>query len=334
MDLDTFMTTLYVLVDDWFRAKAMAQILKRRGPQPQMSDVEVLSVALAGQWRKGVPWDSERGVVRYMQRHGKCWFPAMLQRSAFNHRVRNLWAVVLQLQQDLAQCLRDVASHYEIVDTVPVPVGSLSQSKATASHWFVTADVGYGGNQGSMYWGHQVLMSIGSTGAVSGWLVASASCDDRWLLQGFLSQRNGQAELLAPQAWRPHRRLHPPPFMGAFQACGQSPVDVYLADRGFNGFRWFNHWASRYHKQVLTAPSKHYSNRWSPTWGRWFSKLRQPIETVFAVMSDSLSLKRLQAHSLWGLYTRLALVAATHNLGILLNQTLGRALLSHATLIC
>ena len=55
MDFDTFITILYVLVDDWFRAKAMAEVLKRRGPQPQMSDVEVLSVALAGQWRKGVP---------------------------------------------------------------------------------------------------------------------------------------------------------------------------------------------------------------------------------------------------------------------------------------
>src|SRR5687768_4727616 len=134
-------------------------------------------------------------------------YATMLQRSAFNQRVRNLWAVVLQLQQDLAQRLQEVQRQYEIVDTVPVPVGSLSQSKAASSHWFQTADVGYGGNQGSMYWGHQVLMSIGSTGAISGWLVAAASCDDRWLLQAFLSQRSGQAELVAPQAWRPHRRL-------------------------------------------------------------------------------------------------------------------------------
>ena len=334
MDLDTFMTTLYVIVDDWFREKAMERWLKRSGPAPAMTDVEVLSVALAGQWRKGVPWDSERSLVRYMQKHGRKWFPKMLGRSAFNQRVRNLWLVLLQLQQDLAQRLQASAALYEIVDSVPVPVGSLSQSKAERGHWFPTADIGYGGNHSSMYWGHQVLMSVQSNGAVSGWLLAAASSNERWLLQGFLSQRAGVAELIAPEPWRPHRRLSPPLFMAAFQACGHSQLQCYLADRGFNGSRWQRHWASQYQVQVLTAPSKGNKSLWSRAWGRWFAKLRQPIESVFALMSETLSLKRLQAHSLWGLYTRLALVTTAHNLGIWLNQSLGRALLSHATLIC
>ena len=67
MDLDTFITTLYVIVDDWFREKGMAEKLKRPGTRPEMSDSEVLAVALAGQWRKGLSWDSERSLVRYMQ---------------------------------------------------------------------------------------------------------------------------------------------------------------------------------------------------------------------------------------------------------------------------
>jgi hypothetical protein len=334
MDLDTFMTTLYVIVDDWFREKAIDKVLRRPGPVPSMSDAEVVSVALAGQWRKGVPWDSERSLVRYMQAHGKKWFPTMLERSAFNQRVRNLWGVLLELQQDLAQSLADTSQAYEIVDTVPVPAASLSQSRAKRGHWLQTADYGYGGNQGGMYWGHQVLLSIQANGMVSGWLLASASSDDRWLLQGFLSQRAGNAELISPSAWRPHRRLTAPAFMGGFQACGQSQVDFYLADRGFNGFRWHNHWRNRYQKQVLSAPSKHYPSLWPRPWGRWFSKLRQAVETSFALMSEVFGLKRLQAHSLWGLYTRLALVTTAHNLGILLNRRLGRALLSHASLIC
>lgn len=334
MDLDTFMTTLYVIVDDWFKAKAMALQLKRSGPSPSMSDAEVLSVALAGEWRKGVPWDSERGVVRYMQKHGRKWFPKMLNRSSFNQRVRNLWAVLVQLQADLAQRLREEDSFYEIVDTVPVPVGSLSQSKAEESHWFQTADIGYGGNQGRMYWGHQALMSVSPKGVISGYLLSSASSDDRWLMQGFLSQRAWMAQLIAPEAWRPHRRLSPPAFLAGFQACGESSVAIYLADKGFNGFRWHNQWFTLYQVEVLTAPSKATRSHWPRSWGAWFSQLRQPIETTFSVLSEVFSLKRLQAHSLWGLYTRLALVTTAHNLGILLNQTLERDLLSHATLIC
>lgn len=334
MDLDTFITTLYVIVADWFREKAMDKLLKRSGSKPKMSDAEVLTVALAGQWRKGVPWDSERSLVRYMQKHGKKWFPQMLQRSAFNQRVRNLWAVSLQLQGDIAQSLPEPEGFYEIVDTVPVPAASLSQAKAERGHWFQTADVGYGGNQGRMYWGHQALMSIRPNGMVSGYLLASASCDDRWLMQGFLSQRAGQAQLIAPEAWRPHRRLHAPAFMAGFQACGQNRPQLYLADRGFNGLRWHNHWLEHYQSEILTAPSKHHKSLWSRAWGRWFSKLRQPIETIFSLMTEVFGLKRLQAHSLWGLHTRLALLTTAHNLGIYLNQRLGRALLSHATLIC
>ena len=47
----------------------------------EMSDSEVLTVAIAGQWRDGVPWRSERGIVRYMLKHGQSWFPRMLKRS-------------------------------------------------------------------------------------------------------------------------------------------------------------------------------------------------------------------------------------------------------------
>src|ERR1700753_2921239 len=185
MDLDTFMTTLYVMIDDWLKESGVAQRLKRTGPVPTMSDAEVLSVALAGQWRQGVPWSSERAVVRYMQRHGRHWFPRMLARSAFNQRVRNLWAILVQFQQDLAAHYSQNTA-YEVVDTVPVPVGSLAQSKAR-THWVQTADVGYGGNHGQMYWGHQALMSISPEGLIRGWLLAAASTDDRWLMQGLIS---------------------------------------------------------------------------------------------------------------------------------------------------
>lgn len=330
MDFDTFITTLYVIVDDWMKEQVPAAALKRTGPSPTMSDAEVLSVALAGHWREGVPWRSERAVVRYMQNHGRHWFPTMLGRSAFNQRVRNLWAVAVRLQQDLGHsqpCL------YEIVDTVPVPAGSLAQSKARSGHWLPSADVGYGGNQGQMYWGHQALVSISAEGLIRGWLLAAASTDDRWLLQGLLSQRAGQAHLHAPEPWRPHRRLRVPAFMGAFQACGQRQARVYLTDKGFNGVRWQRHWMTHYQVQVLSAPSRGTASVWPRVWARWFKRLRQPIETVFALLSEVLSLKRLRAHSLWGLYTRLALATTAHNLGILLNQRLGRALWSHATLI-
>ncbi|MHB8629509.1 MAG: hypothetical protein ACYDBJ_23795 [Aggregatilineales bacterium] len=60
MDLDTFLTELYVLVDDWYKAEIGVRVPV--GAREQMSDSEVMTVALAGQWRVGVSWRSERSV--------------------------------------------------------------------------------------------------------------------------------------------------------------------------------------------------------------------------------------------------------------------------------
>ncbi|MHB8626841.1 MAG: hypothetical protein ACYDEO_11610 [Aggregatilineales bacterium] len=51
MDLDTFLTELYVLVDDWYKAEIGVRV--HVGAREQMSDSEVMTVALAGQWRVG-----------------------------------------------------------------------------------------------------------------------------------------------------------------------------------------------------------------------------------------------------------------------------------------
>ena len=53
MDLDTFLTTLYVLVDDWYKGERAEQMRRHQGAHERMSDSEVLTVALAGQWQAG-----------------------------------------------------------------------------------------------------------------------------------------------------------------------------------------------------------------------------------------------------------------------------------------
>ena len=64
MDLDTFLTTLYVVIDDWYKREMSVRMKRHAGPALQMSDSELLTIAIAGQWRVGVPWQSERGIVR------------------------------------------------------------------------------------------------------------------------------------------------------------------------------------------------------------------------------------------------------------------------------
>ncbi len=334
MDLDTFMTTLYVWIDDWYKKQMAAQIKRHHGPEAKMSDSEVLTVALAGQWRKGVPWQSERAVVRYMQKQGRQWFPTMLSHSRYNERVRDLWAVFVKIQQALAHELGETTAAYQVVDCVPLPSCSNAQA-LKHGHWLWWGTRGYGGTHGGWYWGDQAVVSVTPQYVITGWLIGPANTDDRQMLQALLSQRQGGYACLTPQPWRPWRRLSAPAFIGPLLAAGNpAPAACYVADKGFNGFLWQQLWYSQYDVSVLTAPSRHAQHvQWPSSWAKWLRSLRQVVETTFAVLDDVFDLSALSAHSRWGQQTRFALATAAFNWGIWLNRQLGRPALAHATLL-
>lgn len=179
-------------------------------------------------------------------------------------------------------------------------------------------------------------MSVSSEQVISGWLVGPASADDRVMLQALLSQRQGHYDFITPTPWRPWRQILAPAFLGPLQAAGQPALTrTYLADKGFNGFKWQQHWYRHYAVNVLTEPSRHRHSAPLPrSWAKWFRGLRQPIETTFAVLWEVFDIKHLKAHSRWGQYTRLALATAAFNWGVWLNRQLRRPPLAHATLLC
>src|SRR5216684_290794 len=103
LDLETFLTTLYVMVDDLYQTHVRPQLPACGGPPPDLSDSEVLCLGLAAQWRSGVPWKSERGFLRYAHKHLRPLFPGLTTQSAFNRRLRRLWGAFLLLQDAVAQ---------------------------------------------------------------------------------------------------------------------------------------------------------------------------------------------------------------------------------------
>jgi hypothetical protein len=337
MDLDTFLTTLYVVVDDWYKA----EIGKREhvGARERMGDSEVLTVALAGQWRIGVPWRSERGVVRWMHHHGRGWFPRMLGRSEFNQRMRSLWVLFIRLQQRVAEWLSQPTDIYECVDTVPLVAMSNGQAKREPGHWLWESQRGHGGTSSGFFVGDHCLMSVTARGVITGWLVGNADINDRWLLSAFLSARAGRPELVAPpvttHASRAERATPPVGHIGAFQAVGWTLTGRYWADQGFNSRRWRLHWANRYAALVWSVPPANDPERaaWSRQACLCLAAHRQIVDTVFARLSQVFDFEHLNAHSRWGQYTRIAAKIAAYHLGLWLNQSLGRPLGALATLL-
>ena len=340
MDLDTFLTTVYVVVVDWYKQTMRATLQRRAGPALKMSDSEVLTVALVGQWQVGVPWRSERSVVRFMQRRGRAWFPTMLGRSAFNQRLRQLGLALAALQRFLAQAVSaNQPPVYEVGDGLPLPVCSLSQALREPRRWLMQTSRGHGGNHGGWFFGQRWWVQVTDAGAITGWLVAAAHLNERWLLEALLSQRCGDGELHGPLA-DPHlardkRPVPPGGYIGGRFAVGRFSALPALVDRGLNGGRWLRHWRETYDASVIAIPPTNSADfqTWSRQDCRWHARARQVIEGVFAILDTVFGIKRVNAHSDNGQLTRLAAKAAAYNLGLWLNQSLGRPLGAFATLL-
>lgn len=327
LDLETFLTTLYVRVDDLYEQVVRPQMPASGGPPPHLSDSEVLCLGLAAQWRSGVVWKSERGFLRYACKYLRPLFPGLTSQSAFNRRWRRLWGGFILLQQAVADELM-TAQDCEVMDCVPVPVAHGARSFHPG--WLADiARIGKGGNDRYFY-GLHLLVVASASGLVTGWILAAGNIQDRWLAEGVFSARAGCPQLTGPALPETTAPRLPAPsdWMGPAQSCGVNTGRPVIADNGFTAADWQQHWAQHYATQVEAPPE---TDR--PAQGRWFSSLRQVIETVFAHLDDSFGLKYPGAHTTWGLLTRIAAKLAAYNLGIWINRACGRPDFAFATLI-
>ncbi len=207
LDLETFLTTLYVITDDLYEAFVQTKLPVTGGPAPKLSDSEVLCLGLAAQWRSGVPWKSERGFVRYALAHLRSYFPGMTSQSAFNRRLRRLWGAYILIQQAVADQLWS-AQNCEIMDCAPVPIARGARSFHPG--WLAdVARIGKGGNDRYFY-GLHLLLAVSADGVATGWTLAAGNIQDRWLAELLLSGRAGSPQLSGPQDAAGSHRLAPP----------------------------------------------------------------------------------------------------------------------------
>ena len=116
MDVTTLMISVYCFIDDWLKDKRIRQ----RGPQPTLSDSEVLTMEVVGEVL-GI--DAETALYRYFCWHWGSWFPrlALVDRTTFTRQMANLWRVKEQLWQALLQHIT-YDPQLAVVDSFPVPV--------------------------------------------------------------------------------------------------------------------------------------------------------------------------------------------------------------------
>ena len=83
LDVDTFLTALYVMVDDLCQSHLTER--NRPGPDASLFRSEVITLATFARWRR---FASERDFYRYASEHLREAFPTLPDRSQFNRLVR------------------------------------------------------------------------------------------------------------------------------------------------------------------------------------------------------------------------------------------------------
>ena len=219
LDLETFLTALYVIVDDVYQTHIRPQMPVCGGPSALRSDSEVLCLGLAAQWRSGVPWKSERGIMRYVRKHLRPLFPTLLTQSAFNRRLRRLWGAFILIQNAVAEALTD-ASDDDIMDGFPIPVAHGARSFSPG--WLAAiARIGKGGNDRYFY-GVRMMLVINQHGVATGWALASGNVQERWVAELLFSTRAGLPRVQGPLDGQTHQPTVPPPteWMAVLPSCG------------------------------------------------------------------------------------------------------------------
>lgn len=83
IDLGTLITTIFVLVDDWYEKQVKNTTVVKPGVKARMSDSEIMTLALIMDY---VPFPGETQFLGFIRGNYREWFPNLLDQSQFNRR--------------------------------------------------------------------------------------------------------------------------------------------------------------------------------------------------------------------------------------------------------
>jgi hypothetical protein len=295
MDLDSFLVSLYVLVDDWWKLDHASEQPKTARPA-LLSDPEVITLAILAQWPR---FRSERDFWRFAQVHLRPYFPRLCSQSQLNRRLRALAPELRLLQRALAEELSEPSAVYRVLDTTLIP--AIVRVRASRKGLFAgQASFGRSASKTEWVYGFKVALVVDPEGIITAFGLAPAASDERPIGEALLaSDRHG----------------------------------AYLADKGFAGIEWERLWMEIYGALVAATPKDNSRRAWSKADRRWASGKRQIIEGVIYQLKDFFSLERHRAKTLGGLLTRVAAKVAAYTCAQRLNGSLGRPLRHLADLL-
>ena len=285
LPLDEFIIEVFCCIDDHFSVSSQGQKLRSRGFSPSLSDSEVITMEIVGEF---LEIDTDKGIWEYFRRHWLHFFPNLGSRTTFVRQAANLWFWKMKLQQELAKELGAFEDNVHFVDGLPIPVCHFK--RAFFSKIFQgQAAYGYCAAKDEKYYGFLGHLLISSSGVATAFTLTSAQIDERvalWELlpgiQGLVIGDKGYINSLL------HLQLIP------YGIDLQTPFRSNMCDDR------------------------------DPQWVGTLTSMRRQIETVIGQLTDRFHIEKVRARDVWHQTSRIARKLLAHTVGIFVNRLLGR----------
>jgi hypothetical protein len=261
----------------------------RRGPgrPPKLSDAELICLAVA---QVLLGYDSERRWLRAVGGRLGHLFPYVCGQAAYNRRLRRAAPLVSQLLHALAIGSPSWCDQWRLLDATPVPCGT---SRQTVKGSELAGWAGYGrdASHHRFYWGLKLYVLACPDGMPVAWCLATPKLGERQA-----------AEVLLDRAAR----------QGVLR-----PGVVILADKGLAGGE-FDQFVGGLDARLARPDRRDEPYRFGNLGG-----VRQWIEAIIDTLKDQLGLERHRAHTIQGLWIRVAQRLAALATGVWFNWQLG-----------
>ena len=276
IDIETILTIVYVVVDDWYEAEGKELLKGKAGCRPKFKDSEVLSLMLSADY---IPYPGEYQYLEFIRANHVDMFPKLPEQSQYNRRCRNLRHLLESLRRYWLNELGALDQSYYLLDTKPLPVVGYKRSKSH-SDFAGDADYGYCSSRKLYYWGYKLVMLTSLEGLPIMYELVSANTDER-----------KAAETVLPYVQNA----------------------TIIGDKGFIGEEWQTQMHEQTGNRLLTPSRRNQLMSLPSGIQKRLNTVRERIEGTFhEIQNTGRHLERLLARTRIGLVTRLIAKITSH----------------------
>ena len=184
-DLDSLLTALYVLVDDFLPARRGA------GRRPKITDAELITLAVA---QILLDCHSERRFLRLARQRLGHLFPYIPKQPGYNKRIRALAPRICLVINHLARVSPSFNDRLRLLDSTPVPCGTSRQTvkRSELAGW---AAYGYCASHSRFFWGLRLYLLCAPDGMPVYFALAPANEGEREVAAAMLERARKQGLL-------------------------------------------------------------------------------------------------------------------------------------------